>query len=130
MFFWNSLAFLMIQQVRSPRTFTLPVEVALSVCTLSCVQLFVTPWTVACQAPLSMEFSRQEYWSRLPFPPSGDFPDPGIKPKSLASPALAGRSLPLHHWRHFRREMFVWSVKQMLPHWVCWGPKGPLRNGY
>ena len=40
-------------------------------------QLFVTPWTVACQAPLSMRFSRQEYWSRLPFPSPGDLPDPG-----------------------------------------------------
>ena len=43
---------------------------------------FVTPWTVACQAPLSMEFSRQEYWSGLPFPSSGDLPDPGIKSRS------------------------------------------------
>ena len=42
------------------------------------------PWTVTCQAPLSMEFSRQEYWSGLPFPPSGDLPDPEIKPKSPA----------------------------------------------
>ena len=48
----------------------------------------VTPWTVARQAPLSMEFSRQEYLSGLPFPSLEDFPDPGIKP---ASPALAGR---------------------------------------
>ena len=48
-------------------------------CMLSLVQLFVTPWTVACQAPLSMEFSRQEYWSRLPYPCSGDLPDPGIR---------------------------------------------------
>ena len=52
------------------------------------VQLCVTPWTVACQASLSMEFSRQEYWSGLPFPSPGDLPDPGIKP---VSPALAGR---------------------------------------
>ena len=49
-----------------------------------------TPWTIACQAPLSMEFSRQEYWSRLPFPPLGDLPDPGMERVSLASPALAG----------------------------------------
>ena len=48
----------------------------------------VTPWTVACQAPLSMGFPRQEYWSRLPFPPPADLPDPVIEP---ASPALAGR---------------------------------------
>ena len=50
-----------------------------------------TPWTVAHQAPLSMGFSRQEYWSGLPCPPPGDLPDPGIKPASLESPALAGR---------------------------------------
>ena len=55
----------------------------------SLVQLFVT-WTVACQAPLSMRFSRQEQWSELACPPSGDLPDPGIKPTSLMSPALAG----------------------------------------
>ena len=55
---------------------------------LSCVQLFATPWTIARQAPLSMEFSRQEYWSTLPFPTPGDLPDPGIKPAALA---LAGR---------------------------------------
>ena len=54
------------------------------------VQLSVTIWTVAHQAPLSMEFSRQEYWSGLPCPPPGDLPDPGIEPKSLMSPALAG----------------------------------------
>ena len=47
-------------------------------------------WTVGCQAPLSMWFSRQEYWSVLPCPPPGDLPDPGIKPTSFVSPALAG----------------------------------------
>ena len=62
---------------------------------LSHVQLFVTPWTVVHQSPLSMEFSRQEYWSGLPFPTLGDLPDAGMKPISLASPALAGRLLPL-----------------------------------
>ena len=51
---------------------------------LSRVQLFATPWTVAYQAPLSMGFSRQQYWSGLPFPSPGDLPDPGIKPRSLA----------------------------------------------
>ena len=49
------------------------------------VQLFVTPWTVARQAPLHVEFSRQKYWSGLPFPSPGDLPDPGIEP---GSPAL------------------------------------------
>ena len=58
---------------------------------LSCIWLLATPWTVACQAPLSMEFSRQEYWSGLPCPPPGDLPDPGIKPQS---PALQADSLP------------------------------------
>ena len=48
------------------------------------------PWTITHQAPLSTGFSRQEYWSGLPFPPPGDLPDPGIKPESPASPALAG----------------------------------------
>ena len=57
---------------------------------LSHIQLFVTPWTVARQAPLSMGFSRQEYWSGLPLPPPGDLPDAGIEPKSPAAPAMAG----------------------------------------
>jgi len=58
---------------------------------LSPVLLFVIPWTVVYQAPLSMEFSRQEYWIGLPFPSPRDLPDPGMEPKSLMSPALAGR---------------------------------------
>ena len=52
------------------------------------VRLFVTLWTVACQAPLSMGFSRQEYWNELPCPPPGEIPDPGTKSISLVSPAL------------------------------------------
>ena len=52
------------------------------VCVLSHVQLFVTSWTTAHQAPLSMGFSSEVYWSRVPFPPPGDLPDPGIKPES------------------------------------------------
>ena len=58
---------------------------------LSRVQLFATPWTVACQAPPSMGFSRQECWSGLPFPSPGDLPDPGIEP---GSPALQAVALP------------------------------------
>ena len=50
-----------------------------------------TPWTVTLQAPLSMEFSRQEYWSQLPFSSPGDLPNPETEPASLTSPALAGR---------------------------------------
>ena len=55
---------------------------------LSHVQLFATPWTVTLQAPLSVGFPRQEFWSGLPFPPPGNLPNPGIEP---ASSALAGR---------------------------------------
>ena len=60
------------------------------------VQLFATVWTLAHRAPMSMGFSRQEYWSELPCPPAGDLPDPGIKPESSA---LQVDSLLLSHWR-------------------------------
>ena len=67
--------------------------------TKSCLTL-ATPWTATCQAPLSMEFSGQEYWSELPFPSPRDLPDPGIKPRS---PVLQADSLPTElqgspHW--------------------------------
>ena len=58
---------------------------------LSCVRLFETPWAIAYQAPPSMGFSRQEYWSGLPFPSPGDLPDPGIEPRS---PSLQADALP------------------------------------
>ena len=61
------------------------------VCVLGHVQFFVNLWTVAYQAPLSMGFSRQEYWSGLPFPSLENLPNPGIKP---GSPALQADSLP------------------------------------
>ena len=63
----------------------------------SSVQLFATLWTVAHQAPLSVEFPRQEYWSGLLFPIPGDLPDPGIEPKNSVSPALQAGFLPLCH---------------------------------
>ena len=65
-----------------------------------CVQLFATPWTVAPQAPLSMEFSRQAYWIQLPLPSPGDLPDPRIEP---VSPALQAAAL----------------ASELV---VCWGP--------
>ena len=68
-----------------------------SACMLGCfshVQLFMTLWTIALQAPLSMGFSRQEYWSGLPCPPPEDLPDPGVEP---TSPAWQEDSLPLSH---------------------------------
>ena len=64
------------------------------VCASCFIHLFVTPWTIALQAPLTMEFSRQEYWSGLPFPTPGDLRYPGIEPEfsmSTVSPALGGR---------------------------------------
>ena len=67
-----------------------------SMCVLSSfshVRLFVTLCTIAHQPPLSIGFSRQEYWSELPCPPPGNLPDPEIKPKSLVSPAMAGGCL-------------------------------------
>ena len=68
------------------------------VCVCSVAQLCLTFWDtmdyIAHQAPLSMTFSRQEYWSGVPFPTPGNFSDSGIKPMSLVSPALAGRFLP------------------------------------
>ena len=61
----------------------------------SCIWLFTTLWTVACQAPLSVGFSKQAYWSGLPCPPPGDLPDPGIE---LVSSALQANSLLLSYW--------------------------------
>ena len=72
------------------------------------VQLFVTPWTVTHQAPLSMGFPRQEYWNGLSFPPPGDLPDPRIQ---IASLALQVDSLPLRHWRSPEQYLFAIITK-------------------
>ena len=68
-----------------------PQRIKVKVKSISPVRLFVTPWSVAYQAPPSMEFSRQEDWSGLPFPSLGDLPNPGIEP---GSPALQADTLP------------------------------------
>ena len=71
------------------------------VCSVSTLHLlFVTPWTAAHHTPLSMGFSRQEYWSGLPFPPPGDFPCSGTETVSSMSPAWQADSLPLSQWGH------------------------------
>ena len=72
-----------------------------------CVWLCVTLWTIACQAPLSIGFSRQVYWSRLPCSPPGDLPNPGIEPTSLMSPSLVGRKprKPPRKPRHIYTEL-------------------------
>ena len=75
---------------------------------LGCVRLFAVPWTAACQAPLSMEFFRQEYWSQLLFLTPGDLPDPGIKPVSLIF-FTAGRFF--YHQRHLEIPMFLPPTK-------------------
>ena len=85
------------KEVQEVQLYSLPNDVhpyKICVYVLSRVQLFATPWTAAPQAPLSMEFSRQEYWSGLPFPTLEDLPNLGIEPES---PAFAGDSLPLCH---------------------------------
>ena len=74
---------------------------------LNCVQLFVTPWAVACQASLSMGFSRQEYWSRLPRPPPGNLPDPVIKPVSPAS------------LLHCRQILYCWTTGEANILYTC-----------
>ena len=71
------------------------------VCVPSCARLFVILGTVDHQTPLSMGFSRQEYWNGLPFPSPGDLPDPGIEPASPVSPELQVYSLPLIHQGRF-----------------------------
>ena len=67
-----------------------PVKPCYGTKSLSHTRLFVTPWTIAHQAPLTFGFFRQEYWSGLPFPPLWDLPDPGIKPTSPAFSVVAG----------------------------------------
>ena len=74
---------------------------------LSRVQLFVTPWTVAYQASPSMGFSRQEYWSGLPFPSPGDLPDPGIEPGSPALEADALTSEPPGKPKTYIRNLII-----------------------
>ena len=78
---------------------------------LSCVWFFATSWTVAHQAPLSMKFSRQEYWSGLPFPSSGDLPDPGIKPKSPALQTVC----------NFSHKGSPTTLRNFLLFPLCWG---------
>ena len=73
-----------------------------------CVRFCATLWIVAHQAPLSMRFSRQEYWSGLPCSPPGDLPDPGIEPVSLMSPTLAGEFFTT--WATWEVQWGIWLV--------------------
>ena len=97
-----------------------PISVVRGKCVLSCyscVWLFATPWTVARQAPLSMGFFRQEYWSGLP--PPGDLPHPEIELESLAAPALQADSLPLSHQgspvlRGIHFQFSLWDISHVF----------------
>ena len=93
LFFFFAKCINRIKSLSSEVILSVPASAVLS--RFSIVRLFATLRTVARQAPLSMRFSRQEYWSGLPCPSPGDLPDPGIEPASLMSPALAAGSLPL-----------------------------------
>ena len=86
---------------------------------LSRVQLFATPWTVAYQALPSMGFSRQEYWSRLPFPSPGDLPDPGIKPGSLSLQADALTSEPPYKGNIFSLMMRTFKINSLSNFQIC-----------
>ena len=103
-------------------------------CELSHVWLFTTPWTIVHRAPPSMEFSRQEDWSGLPFPPPGDLPDPGIETTSLKYPALAGRFFTTSAtWEAVLKPMLIYCsenpralknyVKSTLPVLYKWNNK-------
>ena len=83
-------------------------------CSVSHVQHFATPWTVAQQALLSVGLSRQEYWSGLPFPPQGELPNPGIEPESAVSPALALHFLPLSHLRSPQHSLQLYYIISRL----------------
>ena len=86
---WRQLKFTRqsSRKEKKKKTKTLKLE---TLCLLSHIWLFATPWTAACHGPLSIGFSRQEYWSGLPISSPGDLPNPRIKPKSFESPALTG----------------------------------------
>ena len=94
--------------------------VCVCVCMLSCVQLFETQRTVAHQAPLSMEFCRQEYWSGLPFSSQENLPDPGIKLMFLTPPALAGRFFTTGGESEWSESYSVMS-DSLQPHYIVHG---------
>ena len=113
-----------IDSILKSRDITLPTKVCLvkvKVKSLSHVQLFGNPWTVAYQAPPSMGFSRQEYWSGLPFPSPGDVPDPGIKLRSPAFQADALTSEPPGKQSYGCCSSQVWMWD--LDHKESWAPK-------
>ena len=99
------------------------IYVSMCACVLSCIYLFSTPWTVTHKAPLSMEFSRQEYWSGLSFPPPGDLPNPRIE---LRSTSMQVDSLP---WVT-REALYIWQCVYFNPKLLIYpsSPSFPFGN--
>ena len=102
-------------QRSGPETMISPRSAHINLYCAACAKLLqlcptlCSPWTVGCQAPLSMGFSRKEYWSELPFPPPGVLPNPGIKPMSLMLPALAGGLFPTSAtWEAASSKILIW----------------------
>ena len=100
---------------------------AMCVCThlLSCIWFFAIPWTVAHQTPLSVEFSREEYWSRLPCPPPRPLPNAGTEPTSLASPVLACGFLTTEPSGEPNKNAGRWANLDVTD----WHPAGPRAAG-
>ena len=88
-------------------------------------KLYLMPMDcVACHAPLFMEFSRQEYWSEWPLPPSGNLPNPGVKPKSLLSPVLSGGFF--YHYTSWEAQIYCWPYTLVIS--ICMKYLSPLQS--
>ena len=129
----NRTSIMLIHQMRSTVR-TMIFSAAIGACcrqvtrkclSLSHVGLFATPWTIAHQVPLSVGFSRQEYWSGLPFPSLGDFPDPGIEP---GSPALQVESVPSEPPGNLRGKNGAKGKGGLHPGGPCLGEAGRTRQ--
>ena len=108
-----------MRQLKLRRNFDQSIFIQLSVCVLSCfsrVWLFVTLWTLAHQAPLSVGFSRQEYWDGLPCPSPGHLPDPGLKPHLLSILHWQTVSWPVVSYQ--KRIRILWSVGMLLSAYI------------
>ena len=109
------------------RFYSVLLKVKVKVKSLSRVRLFATPWTVAHQATPSIGFSRQEYWSGLPFPSPGDLPDPGIEPRS---PALEADALTFPPGKPFVKNKQTNKQQQTPPPPPNWLQKWPLLHSH
>ena len=121
---WHWMRALERNLLRNPYT----LMIFCNISPLNHVWLFVTPWTVTSQSPLSLGFFRQEYWSELPFPPPGNLSHSGIEPMTSASPSLPEDSLPaeslgrpiLHNSFKLFMHVSDQSTNGHLSHWTSW----------